>query len=187
MLAFGYVVGVAVGIAEWAFILYEILVGVSFYCCAQAGEDHRYVIGNVKTFANAEEKDSVSDCNGPEFEGLDDKLVHIHGGQCGNQIGAKFWEVISDEHSIVPTGTCHGDSELQLERINVYYNEATGGRYGPRAVLMDIEPGTMDSVRAGPVGQFFRPDNFVIRSDRSRKQLGQRPLHRRCRVDRFSA
>lgn len=25
-------------------------------------------------------------------------------GQCGNQIGAKFWEVISDEHGIDTTG-----------------------------------------------------------------------------------
>jgi tubulin beta len=24
-----------------------------------------------------------------------------------------------------PTGTYHGDSDLQLERINVYYNEVT--------------------------------------------------------------
>ncbi|KAH8066524.1 hypothetical protein JL722_971 [Aureococcus anophagefferens] len=90
------------------------------------------------------------------------EIVHIQGGQCGNQIGAKFWEVISDEHGVDPTGTYHGDSDLQLERINVYYNEATGGRYVPRAILMDLEPGTMDSVRAGPFGQLFRPDNFVF-------------------------
>lgn len=122
------------------------------------------------------------------------EIVHIQGGQCGNQIGAKFWEVISDEHGVdptgasphppasacatsvpshltpprarararVPAGTYHGDSDLQLERINVYFNEATGGRYVPRAVLMDLEPGTMDSVRAGPFGQLFRPDNFVF-------------------------
>jgi len=32
----------------------------------------------------------------------------------------------------------------------------------PRAILMDLEPGTMDSVRAGPFGQLFRPDNFVF-------------------------
>ncbi|KAK7253821.1 tubulin-like protein [Aureococcus anophagefferens] len=89
------------------------------------------------------------------------EIVHIQGGQCGNQIGAKFWEVISDEHGVDPTGTYHGDSDLQLERINVYYNEATGGRYVPRAILMDLEPGTMDSVRAGPFGQLFRPDNFI--------------------------
>ena len=64
--------------------------------------------------------------------------------------------------TIIITGTYHGDSDLQLERINVYFNEATGGRYVPRAVLMDLEPGTMDSVRAGPFGQLFRPDNFVF-------------------------
>lgn len=38
----------------------------------------------------------------------------------------QFWEVISDEHGIDPTGTYHGDSDLQLDRISVYYNEATG-------------------------------------------------------------
>jgi len=83
------------------------------------------------------------------------EIVHIQGGQCGNQIGAKFWEVrcctwlgtsvfeciplnnvalpspcpqvVCDEHGVDPTGTYHGDSDLQLERINVYFNEATGG------------------------------------------------------------
>ena len=32
------------------------------------------------------------------------EIVHLQAGQCGNQIGAKFWEVISDEHGIDPTG-----------------------------------------------------------------------------------
>ena len=32
----------------------------------------------------------------------------------------------------------------------------------PRAILVDLEPGTMDSVRSGPFGQIFRPDNFVF-------------------------
>ena len=31
-----------------------------------------------------------------------------------------------------------------------------------QAVLVDLEPGTMDSVRSGPFGQIFRPDNFVF-------------------------
>ena len=38
----------------------------------------------------------------------------------------QFWEVISDEHGIDACGAYKGDSDLQLERINVYYNEATG-------------------------------------------------------------
>ena len=45
------------------------------------------------------------------------ELVHIQGSQRGNQIGAEFWEVISDEHGIDTTGTYHGDSDLQLERV----------------------------------------------------------------------
>jgi len=90
------------------------------------------------------------------------EIVCIAGGQCGNQIGAKFWEVTSEEHGIGHTGEYEGEQDNQLERINVYYNEATGGRYVPRAILMDLEPGTMDSVRAGKYGQIFRPDNFVF-------------------------
>ncbi|KAF9675420.1 hypothetical protein SADUNF_Sadunf09G0030500 [Salix dunnii] len=90
------------------------------------------------------------------------EILHIQGGQCGNQIGAKFWEVVCAEHGIDSTGRYQGDSPLQLERINVYYNEASCGRFVPRAVLMDLEPGTMDSVRSGPYGQIFRPDNFVF-------------------------
>jgi len=90
------------------------------------------------------------------------EIVCIAGGQCGNQIGAKFWEVCCGEHGIGTEGFYDGDNDNQLERINVYYNEATGGKYVPRAILMDLEPGTMDSVRAGEFGSIFRPDNFVF-------------------------
>jgi hypothetical protein len=61
------------------------------------------------------------------------EIVHIQGGQCGNQIGAKFWEVVCDEHGIDPTGTYAGDADLQLERVNVYFNEASGGACTRRA------------------------------------------------------
>lgn len=38
----------------------------------------------------------------------------------------QFWEIISEEHGIDPTGLYYGDSDLQLERVSVYYNEASG-------------------------------------------------------------
>ena len=79
----------------------------------------------------------------------------------------QFWEIISDEHGIQPTGEYDSDAdkdlkELQLERINVYYNEGNENKYVPRAVLVDLEPGTMDNVRAGPHGHLFKPDSFVF-------------------------
>ena len=35
-------------------------------------------------------------------------------------------------------------------------------RYVPRSVLVDLEPGTMDAVRSGPIGSLFKPDNFAF-------------------------
>ncbi|NXR66401.1 TBB4 protein, partial [Rhadina sibilatrix] len=35
-------------------------------------------------------------------------------------------------------------------------------KYVPRAILVDLEPGTMDSVRSGAFGHLFRPDNFIF-------------------------
>uniref|UniRef100_A0A8I3X4B9 Tubulin/FtsZ GTPase domain-containing protein n=1 Tax=Callithrix jacchus TaxID=9483 RepID=A0A8I3X4B9_CALJA len=90
------------------------------------------------------------------------EIVYIQAGQCGNQIGTKFWEVISDEHGIYPAGGYVGDSALQLERINVYYNESSSQKYVPRDALVDLEPGPLESVRSGPFGQLFRPDNFIF-------------------------
>ncbi|KAL8682200.1 MAG: hypothetical protein Q9186_001738 [Xanthomendoza sp. 1 TL-2023] len=92
----------------------------------------------------------------------DGSKVHLQTGQCGNQIGAAFWQLISGEHGLDASGTYEGTSDLQLERMNVYFNEAAHNKYVPRAVLVDLEPGTMDAVRAGPFGQLFRPDNFVF-------------------------
>lgn len=49
-------------------------------------------------------------------------------------------------------------------RVQIVFNRVlfAGGKYVPRAVLVDLEPGTMDSVKAGAFGQLFRPDNYVF-------------------------
>ena len=53
------------------------------------------------------------------------------------------------EHGINVDDAYEGENSLQLERINVYFNEGMGRRYVPRAVLTDLDPGTMDTTRAG--------------------------------------
>jgi tubulin beta len=112
---------------------------------------------------------------------MEREIVHLQAGQCGNQIGAKFWEVVSDEHGIDPTGSYHGDSDLQLERINVYYKKATGGKYAQRAILVDLDPGTTDSVRVGKYGPLFRPVNFVF-GCRARETTGQQMTALKARL-----
>lgn len=121
----------------------------------------------------------------------------------------QFWEIISDEHGIDTKGEYSGDTDLQLERISVYYNEASGklfsiqtslasckvcsikksgfvlnvtqnifrlsreiiylflaksrsssGKYVPRAVLLDLEPGTMEAVHLIDIHKIY--NNKII-------------------------
>uniref|UniRef100_A0A5S6Q721 Tubulin beta chain n=1 Tax=Trichuris muris TaxID=70415 RepID=A0A5S6Q721_TRIMR len=90
------------------------------------------------------------------------EIVHIQVGQCGNRVGSQFWEVISEEHGIDPDGSYRGQSYVQQERLGAYYNETSGGKYFPRAVLVDLDAHSMHSVLAGRLGTLFLPDNFIF-------------------------
>ncbi|XP_074602347.1 tubulin beta-1 chain-like [Brevipalpus obovatus] len=96
------------------------------------------------------------------------EIVQIQTGQCGNQVGTKFWEVISKEHGIDKDGKYQQtqvddehDRSVKLERVNVYFQETSSNSYVPRSVLVDLEPGAIDSVKNGPIGSMFRPENIV--------------------------
>jgi len=90
------------------------------------------------------------------------EIIHIQVGQCGNQIGTQFWETIAEEHGISTKGVFEGSSDLQKERLNVYFQEAQKGRYVPRSVNVDLESGTMDALKASKYGSTFHPDSFVF-------------------------
>ncbi|KAI8309183.1 Tubulin beta-1 chain [Colletotrichum sp. SAR11_59] len=89
------------------------------------------------------------------------EIIHLQTGQCGNQVGTAFWQTIHDEHGLDQDGYFRGESTQQSDRLSVYFAEASNNKYVPRAVLVDLEPATMDAIRSGPLGNFFRPDNMV--------------------------
>jgi len=90
------------------------------------------------------------------------EILHVQVGQCGNQIGNRFWQTVIAEHSLDGSGYYTGsDAEKDLDKVNVYMRSA-GERYVPRACLVDLEPGTVDVIKASPVGTLFKPDNFVF-------------------------
>jgi tubulin beta len=59
-------------------------------------------------------------------------------------------------------GAYVGDSDTQLERAGVYFSEGSSGRFVPRAVMLDLEPGVVDTIKSSKMGTMFRPDNFVF-------------------------
>lgn len=73
----------------------------------------------------------------------------------------QFWEALSDEHGIDENGKFVGTDDYQIDRIDAYYSVVMLNKYVPRAVLCDLEPGTLDALRSGRWGQLFRPDNMI--------------------------
>jgi tubulin beta len=74
----------------------------------------------------------------------------MQAGQCGSQMSTKFWEVVCDEHGIGGGGDYFGDNDAQIDRINDFYHETSGGKYVSRTVLMGLGPGVIDTARARP-------------------------------------
>jgi tubulin beta len=75
-------------------------------------------------------------------------------------MGIKFKEGLCNEHGIGGSGEYFGDNDAHLDFINVFYHEASGGKYA-RAVLFDLEPAVIYAVRASSLGCLFRPGNLV--------------------------
>jgi tubulin beta len=60
------------------------------------------------------------------------------------------------------SGNYQGLDDIQKAKLDVYFNAASSGKYVPRAVMVDLEPGTIDAVRSSHIGNLFRPDNFIF-------------------------
>jgi tubulin beta len=87
-------------------------------------------------------------------------IIGLQIGSCGNKVGTKFWEEISQEHGISARGERQEKSDVYFEKIGVYYNE-TANRYTPRNILVDLDPTLLDSIYSSEYGQHFNPQNFV--------------------------
>lgn len=89
------------------------------------------------------------------------EIVSVQCGQAGNQVYSSFWETITQEHGLDKDGHLDQSPNVNRDRIDVFFNEASGNKYVPRAVAVDLEPATLDAIRAGPLGNIFRPDNLI--------------------------
>jgi tubulin beta len=62
-------------------------------------------------------------------------------------------------HGIGGDGEYCGVNDAQLDRNNVFYHEASGGKCVSRTVF--FKPGMTGAVRASPLGELFRPGKLV--------------------------
>lgn len=68
------------------------------------------------------------------------EIVTLQVGQCGNQVGSKFYERLCGEHGIGAGGALEEEKE---DRKEVFFYESSQGLYHPRSLLIDLEPGVI--------------------------------------------
>ena len=98
------------------------------------------------------------------------ELITIQVGQCGNQIGCKFWELALCEHAAQhkSQGVPYYDEALStfFRNVDTRYPDTPDIPYDPkkpeklmglkaRAVLIDMEEGVLNSLLKGNLGELF--------------------------------
>lgn len=92
------------------------------------------------------------------------EIVTFSVGQAGTQVGSEFWRTLLAEHGLDLEGHYVGHSDHELSKVGVFFESASAGKYVPRSITVDLEPGTIDVVRAGQLGHLFRPDSLLCGS-----------------------
>ena len=97
------------------------------------------------------------------------ELVTVQVGQCGNQIGCRFWDVALREHAAMNQSGVYDDALSSFFRNESLSTK--GSRQLPvgsqisslraRAVLIDSEEGVLKATLNGPLGQLFDSRHII--------------------------
>ncbi|KAK4531401.1 hypothetical protein CCYA_CCYA08G2258 [Cyanidiococcus yangmingshanensis] len=90
------------------------------------------------------------------------QVLTLQVGQCGNQIGFEFWKQLCLEHGIGRDGRLEPYAIQGVDRKDCFFYEADDTRYVPRALLIDLEPRVIQSVKNSSFGPLFNPENFFL-------------------------
>ena len=98
--------------------------------------------------------------------------IVVQVGQCGSQIGCRFWDLALREHASLMSSTnskkCIYDASLSAFFRNVDEEKKTLLSYPSpirtlkaRAVLVDMEEGVLRSILASPLRDLFDGERFI--------------------------
>eukprot|EP00922_Rhytidocystis_sp_ex-Travisia-forbesii_P025905 GHVS01037995.1.p1 GENE.GHVS01037995.1~~GHVS01037995.1.p1 ORF type:complete len:153 (-),score=22.95 GHVS01037995.1:89-547(-) len=100
------------------------------------------------------------------------ELITIQVGQCGNQVGCRFWDIALQEHAKYNTSGMFDDAMSSFFRnVDTRYEDPVevGGKSGSqpvrslkaRAVLIDMEEGVVNNVMKSSLAELFDTRQFV--------------------------
>lgn len=85
------------------------------------------------------------------------EIISIHVGQAGVQIGNACWELYGKEHDINTDGTRNNNDNTSSS----FYSETSNGNLVPRTIMVDLEPGVIDSIKQGEYKNLFHPNQLI--------------------------
>ena len=88
------------------------------------------------------------------------EIVSIHVGQCGNQIADRFWRLVLKEHGLNENGTIKDGAKSSASQ-EVFFHKVREGKFTPRAVLVDLEPGVIARIEGGEMAQLFDEGSII--------------------------
>ncbi|KYQ92985.1 gamma tubulin [Tieghemostelium lacteum] len=88
------------------------------------------------------------------------EIISLHVGQCGNQIGSEFWKQLCKEHGINPKGYLEDFAVPGFDRKDVFFYQSDDDHYVPRALLLDLEPGVIDTIKTSEYANLYNNENI---------------------------
>lgn len=90
------------------------------------------------------------------------EIITLQVGQCGNQVGFEFWKQLCGEHGIRPDGILQDFATDGTDRKDVFFYQADDEHYIPRAVLIDLEPRVVNSIKNSEYANLYNPENIYL-------------------------
>ncbi|KAH8106036.1 tubulin alpha [Cristinia sonorae] len=90
------------------------------------------------------------------------EVISIQVGQAGVQIGNACWELYTLEHGLGPDGRLSEAGQSKNDSgFSTFFSETGSGKYVPRSLYVDLEPGAIDDVKTGPYKSLFHPETMI--------------------------
>jgi len=92
------------------------------------------------------------------------QIVMLHVGQCGIQNCTNIWDTLQGEHNLDPNGVvCNSDG--WGPNTLTCFRETSSGGLKPRAILVDLDPTCIDTIRNGKWKNTFSPIDVICGSE----------------------
>ena len=105
------------------------------------------------------------------------EVITLQVGQCGNQVGAAFWQQLCLEHGIAPDGTCAEapGSGGPVDRKDVFFYTDDDNKCVARSLLIDLEPGVIQNITKpeSAVSRIFNSENIYKTTDGAGNSWGR--------------